>query len=119
MLNLQNERIDHMVGRINELSHSDPMAGVVGSVLKLSESGGPFSKEFEGTMSERISAMAASFDPLFEQMLKLGPEGEVVAAMAQGAFAIGESFLLVAETMEAALDKTNKAFFKELEDLLR
>ena len=111
-LELQNERIDHMVSRINELSGGDPMAGVVGSILKLSEDGGPFSKEFEGTLSERISAMAASFDPLFEEMKKLGPQGEVVAAMSQGAFAISEAFILAAEVMSSSIQSMNESLIK-------
>lgn len=107
-LGVQSEYIDHMVGRLESVGGEGAgvLGAFVGEVMKMSQSGGPFSKDFEGTFSERIGKMAEAFDPLFEQMKKLGPDGEIVAAIGQGALAITEAFTFAfenfGETLKAA-----------------
>jgi len=99
-LGVQSEYIDHMVGRLESVGGEGAgvLGAFVGEVMKMSQSGGPFSKDFEGTFSERIGKMAEAFNPLFDQMKKLGPDGEIVAAIGQGALAITEAFTFAFET---------------------
>ena len=47
--------------------------------------------------SEKFQAMRAALSPMMEDLKKLGPEGELVASVAQGALVIGESWSIAAE----------------------
>lgn len=53
------------------------------------------------TASDQIAAVRASFSGLIDDMKKLGPDGEVVAAVSAAAFAMSENFTLAFEKMEA------------------
>lgn len=53
-----------------------------------------------GTSLEKIQGLGNALTPLMEDLKALGPEGEVIAAISQGAFAMAESFTTAFEKME-------------------
>jgi len=55
--------------------------------------------------SDQWKAMHNAMKPMIEQMKKLGPEGELVATVAQGAMVIGESWSVAVEKMVDAPHK--------------
>ena len=60
-----------------------------------SAGGSPF--EVLDKTSEKIKAVGLVLSPMMEELKKLGPEGELVAAVAQGALVIGESWSLAVD----------------------
>jgi hypothetical protein len=50
---------------------------------------------------ERIKMMTSAMQPMFEELRKLGPEGELIAQVSQGAMVLAESFTLAFEKIEA------------------
>jgi len=69
--------------------------GTTGEVLaNQSEEGGLASLE---NTSQKFQAMRNALSPMIEDLKKLGPEGELVASVAQGAMVIGQSWSLAAE----------------------
>ena len=54
--------------------------------------------------SDQFKAMHNQMQPMIETLRSLGPEGELVAAVAQGAFVISESMAKVGETFKALSD---------------
>ncbi len=109
-LSIQRESIDNIVGRIENMGGGgvSVMAAFVGEMSKLAQPGAAFSAEFVGSFSERISALAESFNPLFDQLRKLGPGGEVAAAIGQGMLAITESVTLALEAYNKKTDEIGK-----------
>ena len=49
--------------------------------------------------SEKIKMVSTAMQPMMDNIKALGPEGELVSALAQGAFAIGESFESLSEKL--------------------
>lgn len=109
-LSLQRESIDNIVGRIENMGGGgvSVMGAFVGEMAKLAQPGAAFSAEFVGSFSERIAALAESFNPLFDQLRKLGPGGEVAAAIGQGMLAITESVTLALEAYNKKTDEIGK-----------
>ena len=109
-LSLQRESIDNIVGRIENMGGGgvSVMGAFVGEMAKLAQPGAAFSAEFVGSFSERIAALAESFNPLFDQLRKLGPGGEVAAAIGQGMLAITESVTLALESYNKKTDEIGK-----------
>ena len=55
-------------------------------------------KGFDGLRtSEQLEAMRGLVTPMIEDLAKLGPQGELVASVTQGAFTIGEAFATAGE----------------------
>ena len=50
---------------------------------------------------DQLTAMNEMIGPQIENLKKLGPEGELVAAVTEGSFAIGDAFLQMSQTIEA------------------
>ena len=61
--------------------------------------------------SEGLKALGEAFTPIFEEFGKLGPDGEVVQAVTQGAFAITESFTRAAENISQAFEDVSMRVF--------
>ena len=76
----------------------DTTAGIISAQ---SEKGGLGSLE---QASDKFQAIRNLMGPMFEDLKKLGPEGELVAAAAQGALVIGQSWSSAAETISTAAD---------------
>ena len=53
-----------------------------------------------GTSLEKIQGLGNALTPLMEDLKALGPEGEVISAISQGAFAMAESFTTAFEKMD-------------------
>tara|TARA_B100001113_G_scaffold60027_1_gene45447 strand:- start:5946 stop:10304 length:4359 start_codon:yes stop_codon:yes gene_type:complete len=58
--------------------------------------------------SQKIGAIRNSLEPMIEDMRKLGPEGELIAAVSSGALIMAESWTVAAEKFEAAGDGMGK-----------
>ena len=73
------------------------------------EKGGVFAADSTATTAEKISKIKESMGPLIEQMKTLGPNGALVASIAEGSFVIAESmstaFINGAKGMEGAAQK--------------
>ena len=117
-LTLQREAIDNIVGRIENMGGGgvSVMGAFVGEMAKLSQPGGAFSAEFVGAFSERIAALAESFNPLFDQMRKLGPGGEIAATIGQGMLAITESVSLAVEAYNKKTDEISEQLSTTTQD---
>ena len=63
-------------------------------IQSMTESAGGSPFEVLDKTSEKIKAVGLVLSPMMEELKKLGPEGELVAAVAQGALVIGESWSL-------------------------
>ena len=50
--------------------------------------------------SEKVAAMKGLMDPMIDQLKQLGPDGELAAAVTNGALAISESFTVMSEGIE-------------------
>ena len=95
--------------RDNEVATIERLAGVqagafasfLASMQTASEVGGVFEKGITFT-SEGLKTLGKSFAPLFEQFGQLGPNGEVVQAVSQGAIAITEAFTRASENISQA-----------------
>ena len=57
------------------------------------------------TMNERVQAMRNMLSPMMEDLKKLGPQGEIAASVAQGAFTIADSFTYAAEMTGTNMEK--------------
>lgn len=57
------------------------------------------------TMNEKVQAMRNMVTPMMEDLAKLGPQGEVAAAVSQGAFAIADSFTYAFEMSGTNMEK--------------
>ena len=57
------------------------------------------------TFAEKIKAHSIAFQPLFDQLNQLGPEGQFVAALGQGSFSMVESIGALAQGGMDAADK--------------
>ena len=95
--------------REGELMGSD--GSLTGSIIgDMQEKGGIDSLD---KTSKKIKAMGLAMAPMIENLKKLGPEGELVAAMAQGGFTIGEAWANAGEKMQSSgggtLGKAQKA----------
>lgn len=85
------------------------ITGFAGSMMDQFEKGGVFAEGSGATTAERIEKIREGMQPLIEDMKKFGPDGELVAAVAQSSLIIGESissgFLSGAKGAEAAAQK--------------
>ena len=61
-----------------------------------------------GDMRTRVEGMKGVLTPALEELKKLGPEGELVAAVTAGQFAIADSFMFVAAEFERGATKMEK-----------
>ena len=59
-------------------------------------------------MRTRVEGMKGVLTPALEELKKLGPEGELVAAVTAGQFAIADSFMFVAAEFERGATKMEK-----------
>ena len=57
-----------------------------------------------GDMRARVEAMRGVLGPAMEELKKLGPEGELVASVTAGGFAMADSFMNVAQVFERTND---------------
>ena len=57
------------------------------------------------TMNEKVQAMRNMLSPMMEDLKKLGPQGEIAASVAQGAFTIADSFTYAAEMTGTNMEK--------------
>ena len=55
-------------------------------------------------MRDRVQGMKGVLGPMMEDLKKLGPEGELVAAVTQGAFVMTDSWMNVAQTFQDTTD---------------
>ena len=60
--------------------------------------------EFD-TLNEKVRAARDAMQPMIEDAKKLGPDGELVAAIAQGSFAIADSMTAAFESGAKGMDK--------------
>ena len=60
--------------------------------------------EFD-TLNEKVRAAREAMQPMIEDAKKLGPEGELVAAIAQGSFAIADSMTAAFESGATGMEK--------------
>ena len=88
---------------------SGNIRGFGGSMMDQFEKGGVFNEKSGATTAERIEKIREGMQPLIEDMKKFGPDGELVAAVANSALIIGESisagFNTGAKGAEAAAQK--------------
>ena len=56
----------------------------------------------------RVEGLKGVLGPAMEELKKLGPEGELVAAVSAGSFAMADSFLFVAQEFKAGATKMEK-----------
>ena len=63
-------------------------------------------------LSGMIEGFKNSVTPMIEQLKTLGPEGEVIAAVSAGAFAIGESFVAAGEMIKESTGKAGEGAAK-------
>jgi hypothetical protein len=61
------------------------------------------------SLGEKFQAMASSISPMFEQLTQLGPEGELVASVVQGAMAIATSWSSAIEVLSSGAEPMAKA----------
>ena len=103
LLKAKNEQEKERIRLINEQVGLQSRLG--GEAFGASaEAGGYFERneaQFEeaGT-SDKFKMMGEALNPMIEQARKLGPEGEVIAAVTAGAFSMAESFSIAFEKME-------------------
>jgi hypothetical protein len=57
---------------------------------------------------EKLAAMKGMVDPMLENLRSLGPEGELVAAVTAGSFAMADSFMTMGENLKNASDGLGK-----------
>ena len=56
---------------------------------------------FDGAKtSEQVKMVATAMEPMMSNIRALGPEGELVAALGAGSFAMGEAFTSLSEKIE-------------------
>lgn len=72
--------------------------------------GGAFSGDETATMTEKVQALRQMTSGMIAELQSLGPEGEVVAQVAQGALNISEAFGTFAEAAEGSAERTAAAF---------
>jgi hypothetical protein len=60
------------------------------------------------TGQEKIAVLKAGVTQMMDEVAKLGPEGQVVAAVAQGSFAIAEGFTKAFESSATGMEKSAK-----------
>lgn len=60
--------------------------------------------EFD-TLNEKVAATREALQPMMDDLKKLGPEGELVAAIAEGSFVIADSFSKAFESGAKGMDK--------------
>ena len=84
-------------------------AGTGGStserLANLNEAGGL--GEFN-TLNEKVRAAREAMQPMIDDVKKLGPEGELVAALAQGSFAIADSMTFAFESGAKGMEKAGQ-----------
>lgn len=73
-----------------------------GNPLKNAETGATLTN-----IGGKMAAVTAQLEPMFENLKKLGPEGELVAAITAGSLAMGEAFGDLADKMAAGTAKTS------------
>lgn len=59
-------------------------------------------------MRDRVQGMKGVLGPMMEDLKKLGPEGEVVAAVTQGAFVMADSWMNVGQTFKNTTSKMER-----------
>lgn len=59
--------------------------------------------------ADKVKALSLMISPMVEDLKKLGPEGELVAAVAQGGFMISESWAKVGDTFANSTNKMERA----------
>ena len=59
-------------------------------------------------MRARVEGMKGVLAPAMEELRKLGPEGELVATVTAGGFAMADSFMNVAKTFKASNDSMER-----------
>ena len=59
-------------------------------------------------MRDRVQGMKGVLGPMMEDLKKLGPEGEVVAAVTQGAFVMADSWMNVGQTFKSTTNKMER-----------
>ena len=88
---------------------SGGLASLSKGIFDQTEKGGVFAEDSTATTAEKISKIKESMGPLIQQMEALGPDGALVASIAQGSFVIAESmstaFINGAKGMEGAAQK--------------
>lgn len=89
------------VGRLKEQQASE-IIGAEGNtsaevIANQNEAGGISSLEH---LSQKFQAMQTAVGPMVESLKQLGPEGELVASVAQGALIVGEAWATAAEKID-------------------
>ena len=69
-------------------------------------------KKGEIALSTMVQGMKNNLTPMIEQMRALGPEGEVIATVSAGAFAIAESWATAGEMIQASTGKAGEGAAK-------
>ena len=97
------------VGRLKEQQASE-IIGAEGStsaeiIANQNEAGGIAALD---KTSQKFQAMQTAIGPMVESLKQLGPEGELVASVAQGALAIGESWATASEKIKNASGSMEK-----------
>ena len=70
----------------------------------LAQPGGAFGEGSDATAREKLAGVMNVLAPQIEELKKLGPEGEYVAAVVEGANTMINSFLMLGETFKAVFD---------------
>ena len=97
---LLNEEEKTRVDLINERLQTAARLGgsAMGSVAAVGAYGQINQEVFNGAKtSEQFKMVADAMQPMMDNLKKLGPEGELVAAITAGTFAMGEAFNIFAE----------------------
>jgi len=69
--------------------------------------GGPDGEKLANAQ-ENLAATKGMIDPMLENLRSLGPEGELVAAVTAGSFAMADSFMTMGENLKNASDGLGK-----------
>ena len=97
---LLNDEEKTRVDLINERLQTAARLGgsAIGSVAAVGAYGQINQEVFNGAKtSEQFKMVADAMQPMIDNLKKLGPEGELVAALTAGTFAMGEAFNIFAE----------------------
>lgn len=70
---------------------SGALASFGASMKNSMEKGGIFGDDSTATVEEKLASIRENMQPLFEDMKKFGPEGELIATIANSSLMIGES----------------------------
>lgn len=77
-------------------------AGFATSIAGQTEEGGVFAEGSDATMTEKLQFLRENSTAMFDELSKLGPEGELLSSIMQGSLAMADSWSTAFDTIKSA-----------------